>query len=68
MKREPRTGEVRCPRCGARLPISPHPSDGACCASVYCVACGASVAAQRTSGGAWTLAFEEAPAMAQVAP
>ncbi|HRU06198.1 MAG TPA: hypothetical protein P5137_10560 [Candidatus Brocadiia bacterium] len=59
MKREPRTGEVRCPRCGARLPVSPHPADGACRARVYCVACGASVAAQRTPGGAWTLTFEE---------
>jgi hypothetical protein len=65
MKREVHSGEVRCPRCGARLPISPHPADGACRAKVYCVACGASVAAVRTTCGAWTLSFDETAAPAE---
>jgi ribosomal protein S27AE len=58
-RRETQTGEVRCPRCGARLPIAPHPGDGACRAQVYCAKCGDSILAQRTTQGRWTLNFEE---------
>lgn len=58
-KRETRPGEVRCPHCGARLPISPDPQDGACRASVYCSRCGENVVAQCTAEGVWTLMFEE---------
>ena len=58
-KRDTRPGEVRCPRCGARLPVGPHPLDGACRADVYCAPCGRCVAASRTADGAWTLNFIE---------
>lgn len=64
-KRETRSGEVRCPRCGARLPIAPHPSDATCRVRAYCAGCGDHVAAVRTATGAWTLSFEE-EATAQV--
>ena len=56
-KRAIRPGEIRCPRCGARLPITPHPSDATCCVRVYCAACGDQIQAKRTAQGAWTLNF-----------
>ena len=58
-KRDVHKGEIRCPRCGARLPISPHPTDETCRVKVYCAACGEHVAAMRTARGAWTLTFCE---------